>query len=189
MSLVSGCWWWMFCSHPDPVEFISARAGCDWSDLLWNVTKMKIFFVRYKQAARVNQQPSCLLQYVSVWLWCIKCPVVCSVCCFPAHTELLSLWQPSAFSFLTSIFFLSSFNNLASFFPSLFLPPDLNLFLSFSPCLSFFFILPEHLSKDRTSGSSCSWDKTLITLPLLGKPAQPDSSEVLSLLKFRTFLF
>lgn len=101
-------------------------------------------------------------------------------CVTPADTEVsflvLSLWQPSGFSSLTSIFLLPSFNNLLFlFFLSLFPLPYLNLCHFFSLSSSSF---QNIIGKDIREQLLLSRDKTLITLPLLGKPPWLDSSEV-----------
>lgn len=72
----------------------------------------------------------------------------------------------------------SSCHPLIIWFPflSVFIPATLRQ----SVCHSSPFLLhpSRTLFKERISGSSCSRDKALITLPLLGKPPLPDSSEV-----------
>lgn len=95
---------------------------------------------------------------------------------------VLSLWRPSGFNFLTSIFSLSSLDNVVSFSFCLYFRYPTSISVCHSPP---FLLHPSRtLFKEGTSGSSCPRDKRVITLPLLGKPLLPDSFEV-----FRSHIF
>lgn len=100
-------------------------------------------------------------------------PRVCFICETPAHIELFFLWQPSLLVFLSP--WMLSIDN----FPYLFVFISTTLPRSLSVIPPPFLLHPSRtLFKERTSGSSCSQDKRVITLPLLGKPALPNSFEV-----------